>query len=364
MTSTRDKSRLARIGATATTTESRAILVGGAALALGFVIGFIWIGGRTLPIAGGSSFGTIAAITAAALAAAAFVAGYLLPSPGSRQRTHPERSRWRFAVNVAALTVAHAAIALLLLVGVSVVMSDAFIDADIYPFSASLLVAIASGLASYAAFLSASGMTTTRMASVLAIYLVVGVMAAMLSTSDPHWWEKNISALGTGDDFSGWIFNVTLIIAGVLITAIAVYLARELRQGHLARAARDADDSREAGRVRTLYLALTLLGVFLALVGVFPVSWIELVHNAFATGLIVIFAGLVVGIRWIVPGLPEVFFVVGYVFLAIVLGATVFFFVGIYNLTAMEIVGFALIFSWLILLIRNISASGSDADGA
>ncbi|PZQ89096.1 MAG: hypothetical protein DI534_10015 [Leifsonia xyli] len=361
MTTTHEAGPLARLGATATTNESRAIIVGGAALLVGFVVGFIVVGGRSLPITGASSLGTFAAVVAAALTAVAFVVGYLLPAPGSRRRTHPEPTRWRLAINLAALALAHAAITLLLLEGMSIVLADAFIGAEVYAFSSSLLIGIASALASYAAFLSASGMTTTRIATVLALYLVVGVMAAMLSTSDPQWWEKNISALGIGDDFSSWIFNVTLIVAGALITAISVYLVTELRQGRLARARQDADDRAEAGRIRKLGTALVLLGVFLALVGVFPVSWIEWVHNTFATGLVVIFAGLVVGIRWIVPGLPEVFFIVGYLFLAVVVFATVLFAVGIYNLTAMEIIGFALIFGWLILLIRNISASGSDA---
>lgn len=356
-----DAGPLARLGATASTTESRAIVVGGAGLVIGFLVGLLVIGGRSLPITGDASLGTIAATITAGVTAAAFVVGYLLPAPGSRRRTHPEPSRWRLGVNVAALAIAHAAIALLVLEGMSIVMADAFIGAEVYSFSSAVIVGVASALASYAAFLSAAGMTTARIATVLALYLVVGVMAAMLSTTDPQWWEKNISALGIGDDFSSWIFNVTLIVAGVLITAISVYLVTELGQGHLARGARDADDRRETTRIRLLGAALVLLGVFLALVGVFPVSWVEWVHNTFATGLVVVFAGLVVGIRWIVPGLPEVFFVVGYLFLGVVLFATVLFAVGIYNLTAMEIVGFALIFAWLVLLIRNISASGSDA---
>ncbi len=361
MTRLRDAGPLARIDATASTTESRAILVAGAGLVIGFLVAFVWIRGRALPIAGDDSLGALAAVVAASLTSIAFVAGYLLPAPGSRRRTHPEPSAWRLGVNVVALALAHAAIVLLVLVGVSIVMSDAFIGADVYFFSSSLLVGIASALACYTAFLSASGMTSARIATVLALYLVVGVMAAMLSTSDPRWWEKNISALGTGDDVSSWIFTLTLVVAGALFTAISVYLATELGHGHLARAPRDADGRHEGTRIRVLAGALVLLGVFLALTGIFPVNWVEWVHNTFATGLVVIFAGLVVGVRWIVPGLPEMFFVVGYLFLAIVLGATVLFAVGIYNLTAMEIVGFALIFAWLILLIRNISASGADA---
>ncbi|QEO08957.1 hypothetical protein [Protaetiibacter larvae] len=353
---------VSRIGASATT-ESRATLVGAGALVLGFLAGLVAVAGRSLPIAGPGSLGIVTALVAAVLAAAAFVVGYLLPAPGAKRRTHPETSVWRLVVNIVALGIAHAAIALYLLIGMSIVLSDAFIGAEVYAFSSALIIGVASALAAYASFLSAAGMTTTRIATVLAVYLVVGVLASMLSSSDPHWWESNISALGIGGGWSGATFNITLIVAGALITAIAVYLAAELASGHLARAATDTDERKEQGRVRLLRGALLALGVFLALVGVFPVGWVEWVHNTFATGMVVIFAGLVVGIRWIVPGLPLTFTIAGYVFLAVILFATVLFFVGIYNLTAMEIVGFALIFTWLILLIRNISASGADARG-
>src|SRR5690606_41263247 len=94
------------------------------------------------------------------------------------------------------------------------------------------------------------------------------------------------------------------------------------------------------------------------------VSWVEWVHHPFATGLVVIFAGMVALLRRLVPRVPAVFVTVGYVFLAVVLGASVLFLLGIYNLTAVEIIGFALIFTWLIVLIRNISAGADDRASA
>lgn len=366
MTTTSEKEvpLAARIGASAATTESRALYVAVAALALGFLVGALFVGGRSMPISGPNSLGTIVAFVSAAFAAIVFAVGYLLPSPGASQRQRPEQSTWRLVLNIVALALAHAAIALLLMVGLSIVLADAFIGAEVFAFSSALIVGIGAALVSYTSYLSAAGMTTTRIASVLAVFLVLGVLTSMLSTSDPLWWEKNISALGIGGDVSSATFNLTLLIAGAIITAIASYLAAELATGHLASDPREADDRHERARIEVLRWSLIGLGVFLALVGVFRVDWVEWVHNTFATGLIVIFAGLVVGIRWIVPRLPVVFVLVGYGFLAVVLGAAVFFFLGIYNLTAVEIIGFALIFTWLILLIRNISAGSHDRANA
>ena len=352
---------LAGFTASSVTTESRATFVAVASIGVGFLAGVLVVNERSLDISGAGSLGAITGVIAAIVAFAAFALGFLVPAPGARRRTHPETRTWRLIVNLIALGIAHAAITLLLLVGLSIVFADAFIGAEVFAFSSALIVALASGLVGYASFLSGAGLTTGRIASVLAIYLVVGVMAAMLSTSDPQWWEQNISALGIGGGYSSAIFNFTLIVAGVLITAIAVYLAAELRTTHLARAASDTDPALAARRIQILQWGLGGLGVFLMGVGVFPVNWLDWLHNTFASGLVVIFAALIAGIRWLIPGLPLVFVAVGYGFLAIVVGATVFFFLGIYTLTAMEIVGFALIFTWLILLIRNVSAGGADA---
>ena len=351
----------ARIGASATTTESRALIVAVAALVLGFLVGMLFVGGRSMPIAGRDSLGTYVAFIAAVFAAVVFAVGYLLPSPGASQRQRPEKATWRLVLNIVALALAHAAIALLLTVGLSLVIAQAFIGAEVFAFSSALIIGIGAALASYTTYLSAAGMTTSRIATVLAVFLVLGVITSMLSTSDPLWWQKNISALGIGDNLSSATFNFTLLVAGAIITAIAGYLAAELGTGRLARAPREADGRREHTRIEVLRWALLVMGVFLACVGIFPVDWVVWVHNTFATGLLVIFGGLVIAIRWIVPRLSLVFVLVGYGFLVVVVGAAAMFFLGVYNLTAVEIIGFALIFTWLILLIRNISAGSHDA---
>ena len=185
-------------------------------------------------------------------AAVVFAVGYLLPSPGASQRQRPEKATWRLVLNIVALALAHAAIALLLTVGLSLVLAQAFIGAEVFAFSSALIIGIGAALASYTTYLSAAGMTTSRIATVLAVFLVLGVITSMLSTTDPLWWQKNISALGIGDNLSSATFNLTLLVAGAIITAIASYLAAELATGHLARGPREADDRREHTRIEVL----------------------------------------------------------------------------------------------------------------
>ena len=352
---------MARLRATATSTEARALLIAAIALVVGAGLGFLFIGGESVPISGRGSLGSTAALVAGGLTLVVFTVGYLLPGPGAARRIHPDRSRFRLVLDTVALAVAHASITLLLLLVAASTLQDAFIDAVVFPVSAALLVGVAASLAGYFTYLSASGMTTSHLATVFALYLLLGVVTSMLFASDPHWWKSNLSALGMHQDFSSVTFNVTLIIGGIIITAISSYLTAELEAGSLTQAPSDGDVVPARRRIRSIRTTFILLGIFLACVGFFPVSWNELVHVFFATGLLVIFFQLVIRIHRLVPGLSRTFITTGYVFIAVVAGATAFYFLGYYNLTAVEIIGFVIIFAWLIIFIRNISARSVDA---
>ena len=114
-------------------------------------------------------------------------------------------------------------------------------------------------------------------------------------------------------------------------------------------------------RARYVKWSLVLIGIFLACVGIFHVDDFFWIHNSVATGMAVVFALLVFRMPAVVPGLPRAFFVVGFIFIAVIATVAVFFAIGYYNLTAVEIVAFALIFTWLIVLIRMVSAAATDA---
>jgi hypothetical protein len=115
------------------------------------------------------------------------------------------------------------------------------------------------------------------------------------------------------------------------------------------------------GRVR---VCLIVVGVFLALVGVFPVNLFFALHTGVASGMVVAYGVLVIGLpRWI-PGMPRPFVLLGWLFLGVTLVLAVLFAIGYYTLTAVELVAGILVFTWIILFIRNAAALEQDARSA
>jgi len=213
----------------------------------------------------------------------------------------------------------------------------------VFPLAGAILAGVAFALTAYVTFLSSVHLTPMLLSLVLAAFLVVGALAAMLSASDPQWWKENLSALGMSDQASALAFNITLIVAGALVTIIARYATASL-----------PTTTPQELRGRTLLrVGLVLIGIFLACVGIFPVDEFFLVHNTVATGMAVIFAVIVVGLRWLVPAMPRVFILLGYVFVGVIALLGTFFAIGYYNLTAVELVAGVLIFSWIIVFLRN-----------
>jgi hypothetical protein len=77
--------------------------------------------------------------------------------------------------------------------------------------------------------------------------------------------------------------------------------------------------------------------------------------------MVVAFGVLVIGLpRWI-TGMPRPFIVLGWLFLAVTLVLAVLFAVGYYTLTAVELVAGILVFTWIVLFIRNGAALEQDA---
>jgi len=173
-------------------------------------------------------------------------------------------------------------------------------------------------------------------------------LASMLTASDPNWWKDNLSALGMSSNVSAFAFNITIIVAGFLVTTLARYSTRGIPTAN----------PQGIGRVR---VCLIIVGVFLGLVGVFPVDQFFALHTGVASGMVVAFGVLVIGLpRWI-TGMPRPFVVLGWLFLVVTLVLAVLFAVGYYTLTAVELVAGILVFTWIVLFIRNGAALEQDA---
>lgn len=327
--------------------ESSALLVGAGAFVVGTVVGFFVFRDGGVPIAGRGSIGDFAALGGALVAIVAFLLGCALRRTQTRRESADDdvrpRLRW---FDIAALSLAHAVIALLGWIGAASVVSRSFIGATAYSTSAALLGGVALAVTAYVAFLSAVNLTPMMLSLVLAVFLTVGVFASMLSATDPLWWQENLSALGMNDDVSSLAFNLTLVIAGAMVTIIANYATAYLPH----------TTHREVRGRRRVRLALVLIGVLLACVGIFPVDDFLIAHNISATGMVIVYVVLVARMRRLLPSMPRVFVLLGYIYVACIVVLAVFLITGYYNLTAVELVVAVLIFSWIIVFLRNTGA--------
>lgn len=354
--------------------EGAAILAGAAAFVLCGLIALPVFWGDELAISGPDSLGQFVAIAAGIIAFFAYVGGRLWLRTGLIPFAVPGREAARASgvdvFDTLAIALAHAVIALLGWLVLGAVLADSFQDATVYFLAAAALAATATGVTAYIVFLSAAQMSLMRLSTVLAVFVIVGILTAMLSAPDPHWWMLHLSALGMTQSVSSLSFNLTLIIAGVIVTALARYATDIRSLGVPASADSGADVGAGAGalgdpgvdrnrsallRVRT---GLILIGVLLAGVGIFPLNVSQTLHNVSAVGMVLVFALVVFWVRGALPNAPASFFILGYVFFATIVAVLVFFVVGYYVLTATELVAGALVFGWLIVYLRVSGAAG------
>jgi hypothetical membrane protein len=330
--------------------ESAAVILSGAVFVISALAAVMVFRGQYVPISGHGSIGQFVGLAGAITAVVVFVGAGMavraqtcLTAGAGPPSVPRERLSW---YDIAALALAHAVIALLGWIAIAHVVSASFQGAVVYSLSAALLAGGAVAVTSYAVFLSATRLTPMLLSLILGLFLVVGSFASMLTASDPLWWQENLSMLGVTGDVSARAFNLTLIIAGVLVTTLA----------HYATSAMPARTPREQRGRRWVRSGLALIGILLACVGIFPVDEYFLVHTLAASGMALDYIVMVAALRWLIPALPQTFLVLGYVFVVVILVLAVFFATGYYTLTAVELVAFLLIFSWLMVLIRNSDA--------
>jgi hypothetical membrane protein len=354
-----------RLASSATTTESLALGAGTVAFLVVALVALPVIGLRHVPIAGPGSLGEYVAIACAFAGFAAFIAGrYFSAAAHQHDGSGPaviagvEGPLVGITVHqaprildVAALSFAHGVICLLLWTGAADLLEQSFQGAEVYAIPAMLLSGSAAAVSAYFSYLSAAGMNTMRLSGVLLVFLVVGALTSMLTSSDPEWWKMNLSALGMTDDLSAMTFNLTLVVAGVIVTTIARYATASMMR---------VGEPIPRG-VEVVRWGLAFIGVCLASVGIFPVDRFFAVHNTVATGMVVTFAVLVIGLPKFLPQMPGPFVSLGYAFIVVIVTVAIFFAIGYYNLTAVELVAAVLIFSWIIVFLRTVSAGSSDA---
>jgi hypothetical membrane protein len=217
-----------------------------------------------------------------------------VPAPSS-ELWRRQITSLRYVISTVSVVIAHVALATIATLAYAV-LARCFIGVQLNGFWTTVLLAVTAGIAAWLTYLSASRITTQRLTSLLVSFIAIGTIAAMLTTSDPKWWEYHFSQLGTFDDLSSFLFNGTLIAGGLLVTTFTLYVGHDLR---------GIGESSRGTRIVTT--ALAIMGVMLACVGIFPVDVNMLLHNLSASGMALMFLVLLIGGPWIVRRMPRRF---------------------------------------------------------
>jgi hypothetical membrane protein len=297
-------------------------------------------------LAGSGSFGLVAAVLATVVAAVVSAVGYWRSRNRPGQEWRLGLGRWTTGVTVVSVVLVHSALAFLGTYALYVVLSLAFIGINVNGLFAVVMMGATLGLTAFLVFPSVAQMTTQRMSTLLMSYVVVGCLTSAVTTSDPLWWRVHFSQLGTYGDISSWMFNATLVAAGLLVTSFAVYLSNDMRALVTLGKLSDAASPHWAARL------FVILGVMLAGVGLVPVDVSFLVHTICASGMAVVFLILLIGGRKRLAGMASGYFVASWSILAGVAVSIVLFLTRVFSVTAFEIVVFVLIFGWIAVFIR------------
>ncbi|RZU62193.1 hypothetical protein [Zhihengliuella halotolerans] len=343
--------------------ESRALIAGGLAALFALVVGLVGFEGYRPSLAGDRSVAVFAAVTSGIAAGAGFVAGYLQTIRGTHSWLSA-RPLARQIVDGAALVVVHASIAVMSSLVVFRIFQDAFFGLTVDSYAGGVMLAIAAGIAAYASYDSGARINASTIALLLAGFMASGMLVSMLAAENPLWWHIMFSELGTGTagQTSFWTFNTTITTSGVILTTLSAFVTRDLKLWADALDRRDEALGRARRRFlrpRAAVVRWSLIGIGFCMMGIGLVTLhaSEPVHTFFVRLLTAILLVLLLGIPLWAPGYPRAFYVFTYGAVVLLAGAAYLWFpLRYYNLTALELAAAGIVFSWLVVFIRNTTA--------
>ncbi|UWF77638.1 MULTISPECIES: DUF998 domain-containing protein [Microbacterium] len=316
---------------------------------IGAAAGTAVLWGAARPFAGDGSVIIPAAAIAGIIAAGAFVTSTLMHRRGETGPMPP----WQAVVSdlsSVALTLAFAAVTGLGVLLAGEVLAAGLHGLELPPLGGGVLVGVASAVGGRPAFRAGIRLRTRDIAGLLSGFLVIGTLFAMITATDPGWWERNFSQLGIGA--GAWAFNGTLIIAGLLVATVGSYLGRDLHRML-------GDDA--LPRIAGVVAAWAASGAALAAVGLLPIDTLRPVHTIAAIAavvLLVLAAVLTASAMPEAPGLLRAV-TVGLVVLVAVSAALAM--ARVYSVTVLESIVTGLALLWLSTLVQVVGVLAPDA---
>jgi hypothetical membrane protein len=195
-----------------------------------------------------------------------------------------------------------------------------------------------------------STLSTMHVAALVLVVLVGGILASIVTTTDPLWWQLHFSQLGTFHDVSGAFFNTTLKVGGALVVVYAFRVRRDLR--------RLGSRAGRRGAATVALICLSVIGVNLALVGCVPLNTNKDLHDKVAGMMVLGFAALLITTPVLLHRLHRRLAIsTALVFVFLFAGAWLFVTATI-NLALFEVIAFAAMFGWSGVFTHALAQAG------
>lgn len=296
---------------------------------------------RPIPLTGTESVASLTIVTGVLTGTVLFI-GFFLKTRNDPANRESKRIYWR---NFPVITLAFVMILTVALLGVFWVLGLLFPTVVFDRFTSLLLIIVFTYFAN--AFMIGAALTINAwtLSTIFTVVIVTGCVVSMASNGQRRWWQHNLSFLGTESARNAWQFNLTMIFSALLLVVLIDYLFVSLGRVYPL-----------TWRTLTLRGLLTLTAIDLGAVGLFPnntdLHWL---HDAVAGALVTLMILLIVGVRWLLPGVTKEFlwvtYGVGAALLVLNFGFRWFRFP---SLTAFEIQAFAIAFGWVLMLFGRL----------
>ncbi|MDL9978442.1 DUF998 domain-containing protein [Microbacterium sp. ASV49] len=318
------------------------------AFAAGGVITVIVMFGSRWPLADGDlSVGNVAAWITAAFAGLAFASAFVVEARRGYDSWRRGLPMIKRILDLVAMSLAMAMLSYLIVLAVASLFQLGFHGLTIDPWGGGALAGAAAATFTYVAVLAGARVTSEGLSILATLVIFVGTISSMLSAPDQSWWQLHFSKLGNNIAASGYRFNLSLILTGLVITVLANYVAHDIELGLRARKVEPEK------RVRLFAWVYAGIGIGMAVAGSVPDDVSFPTHVSAATGMVVM-VGIFVFLAFrYLPGLPRDVAVFSLLALAGVVVAVVLWVpIGYYNLTGMEFIAAGLLFAWLTVFVR------------
>lgn len=258
--------------------------------------------------------------------------------------------RRSWAWPVIPLALAYTLVMLLVVTIVLQFIDAAFKDLALSPLYAALVVGVVCGLVAYSVADHTMQITVRSVINIFAIILFAGIAFSAINVNNPLWWEESFSFLGEIKSTERNVFNVTLIISGVIFVILQQFfmdLFVRLEEGGLL----------SPFKTRLVRVSLIAIGVALALVGLFPFGVNELMntlHSLSAYALVGILLAHMLFARQLLPYFAREFYAMTWLMIGGLVLALVLHFLGSINTVGIELIGFTVAGAWFMLFVDNV----------